>query len=213
MLGALYERALDGQRCWIRRDDGQACILPVARWLGGREADESFDGSVVDMCVGPTIELGCGPGRLIEMLSRRGIPALGVDQSATAIRLARLRGAPVVHGDVFAPLPQTGYWQTVLLADGTIGLDGDPVRILTRAAQLLAPGGCCIAEFEPDAGGVRTGWVRLESADAVGPWFRWAWVGIDSAAVVATQAGLAVTDIHTFNQRIVANLTKPLVPA
>ena len=40
MLGHLYERALDGERCWIRLPDGGLRILPVHRWLDACGADE-----------------------------------------------------------------------------------------------------------------------------------------------------------------------------
>src|SRR3954469_6715720 len=82
MLGNLYDRALDGERCWLRHDDGRLDALPVRSWLGGHHADTSFDHAVVGMCRGPTIDLGCGPGRLVAHLVNRGVPALGVDQSA-----------------------------------------------------------------------------------------------------------------------------------
>jgi SAM-dependent methyltransferase len=206
MLGNLYDRALDGERCWIRRDDGEISNLPVRRWLGGRDADCQFDDAVVGLCSGPTIDLGCGPGRLVTELIRRGVPALGVDQSATAVGLARRRGAPVLRRDVFDALPATGRWQTVLLADGNVGLGGDPLRVLRRSAELLSRGGRCIAEFEPVATGIRTGWVRLESSRAIGPWFRWASVGIDCAAELADEAGLALTAMHPIGRRVLASL-------
>ena len=126
--------------------------LPVHSWLGGHGADTVFDAAVVALCDGPTIDLGCGPGRLVAHLVQRGIPALGVDQSATAVRLARRSGAPALLRDVFEPLPGTGRWQTVLLADGNVGLAGDPRRILRRASELLRAGGRCVAEFDPEHG-------------------------------------------------------------
>ncbi len=113
------------------------------------------------MCAAPTIELGCGPARLVARLIRRGIPALGIDRSATAIRLAGRGGAPALLSDVFEPLPGMGHWQTVLLVDGNIGLGGDPRRILGRAAELLCHGGRCVAEFDTEAIGIRARWVRL----------------------------------------------------
>jgi hypothetical protein len=64
MVGHVYGRALDGERCWIRPPDGGLRILSVHRWLGACSADEEFDDAVVAMCNGPTIELGCGLGRL-----------------------------------------------------------------------------------------------------------------------------------------------------
>jgi SAM-dependent methyltransferase len=206
LLGNLYDRALTGERCWIRHDDGRRCALPVRSWLGGRGADEVFDFAVVALCSGPTIDLGCGPGRLVGQLLRRGIPALGVDQSATAVGMARRSGAPALHRDVFEPLPATGRWHTVLLADGNVGLGGDPRRILVRAGELLRRGGRCVAEFDTQATGVRAQWVRLESAHTVGPWFRWASVGVDSAASLAEQAGMLVKEIRPVGERVVANL-------
>src|SRR3569623_1308800 len=179
MLGNLYDRALDGERSWLRHYDGRLDALPVRSWVGGHHADTSFDHAVVGMCDGPTIDLGCGPGRLVAHLVQRGVPALGVDQSATAVGLARRSGAPALRRDVFAPLPGMGRWQTVLLADGNVGLGGDPWRVLRRAGELLQRGGRCIAEFDSASSGVKSGWVRLESRRTIGPWFRWASVGID----------------------------------
>jgi SAM-dependent methyltransferase len=204
--GNLYDLALAGERCWIRHDDGRRCALPVRSWLGGHGADEVFDGTVVELCSGPTIDLGCGPGRLVAHLIRRGIPALGIDQSATAVELARRSGAPALHRDVFEPLPATGRWHTVVLADGNVGLGGEPRRILARAGELLRRGGRCVAEFDAGTKGVQAGWVRLESRRAVGPWFRWARVGVDSAAWLAGQVGLALTDVHPAGPRVVASL-------
>ena len=209
MLGNLYDRALDGERCWIRQDDGEVRTLAVRSWLGGRHADQEFDRTIVRLCDGPRIDLGCGPGRLVVDLIKRGIPALGVDQSATAVELARRNGAPALRRDMFGELPGVGRWQTALLADGNIGLSGDPQRVLRRVAELLRPGGRCVAEFDPDTAGVRTNLVRLESSDTVGPWFRWASVGVNCAAELAEGAGLALTGIHPVGRRILATLAAP----
>jgi SAM-dependent methyltransferase len=206
MLGYLYDRALAGERCWIRDDDGLRCTLPVRAWLGGRGADTAFDTAVVALCNGPTIDLGCGPGRLVARLLRCGVPALGVDQSLTAVALARRSGALALRRDIFEPLPSTGRWHTVLLADGNIGLGGDPSRMLARAAELLRRGGRCVAEFDPGTTGVRRQWVRLESASGVGPWFPWASVGVDSIASLAEQTGLVPVGIHPAGRRVVASL-------
>lgn len=207
MLGHLYERALNGEGCSIRYDHGEVAVLPVGQWLGGRDADEPFDSTVVGMCEGSTIELGCGPARLIARLARRGVPALGVDQSETAVRLARASGAPVLQADVFGPLPGMGRWQTVLLADGTVGLGGDPSRILSVAARLLHLGGQCLVEVDPTTAGVRVSQVRLESENTVGEWFPWATVGVDSAAMLAEEAGLTLTGLKEVGERVIATMT------
>lgn len=216
MLGHLYDRALDGERCWIRHDDGEVRLLPAHRWLGRRDApgrldcdedsDEAFDEAVAQMCSGPTIELGCGPGRLVARLVQRGVPALGIDRSMTAVRLACRGGAPALLGDVFDPLPGVGCWQTVLLVDGNVGLGGDPLRIMGRAAELLGRGGRCVAEFDARTIGICARWVRLESAGHVGPWFRWASVGVDSAGALAAQVGLTLTTVRLIGGRVIASL-------
>jgi SAM-dependent methyltransferase len=206
MLGNLYDRALAGERCWVRHDDGRLDRLPVHSWLGGSGGDTAFDSAVVSLCDGPTIDLGCGPGRLVAHLIRRGIPALGVDQSETAVAMARRSGAPALRRDVFEPLPGTGRWQTVVLADGNVGLGGDPWRVLRRSAELLRHGGRCVVEFDSATKGLDVGWVRLESIRTIGPWFRWASVGIDCATVLAEAVGLAVTGVHPVGERVVASL-------
>jgi SAM-dependent methyltransferase len=212
MLGHLYERALGGERCWIRHEDGEIRPLPAHRWLADRcpdsrdARDEAFDEAVAQLCTGPAIELGCGPGRLVARLIHRGVPAIGIDRSAAAIRLAGRGGAPALLGDVFGPLPGRGLWRTVLLVDGNVGLGGDPRRILGRAAELLGRGGRCVAEFDPEAVGVRPRWVRLESGREVGPWFRWASVGVDSASALAAQVGLTLTGVRPIAGRVIATL-------
>ncbi len=222
MLGHLYDRALGGERCWIRHEDGTVRPLPAHRWLGERRdddpcqepSDESFDEAVTQMCAAPTIELGCGPARLVARLIRRGIPALGIDRSATAIQLAGRGGAPALLADVFEPSPASGrcpqpgmgLWQTVLLVDGNVGLGGDPRRILGRAPELLGRGGRCVAEFDAEAIGIRARWVRLESARDVAPWFRWASVGVDSAAALAAQVGLRLTSVRMIGGRGITSL-------
>jgi hypothetical protein len=79
-------------------------------------------------------------------------------------------------------------------------------RILGRAAELLCCGGRCVAEFDADAIGICANWIRLGSARQVGPWFRWASVGLDSAAMLARQVGLSMTGVHLIGERVIASL-------
>lgn len=207
MLGNLYDRALTGERCWIRRDDGTVTGLPVHSWLRTLAADAGFDRAMVGLCAGPTIDLGCGPGRFVADLVQQGVPALGVDQSATAVAMARRRGAPALRRDLFEPLPGTGRWSTVLLADGNVGIGGDPLRVLRRAAELLGSKGQCVIEVDAATKDVQSHWVRLESAVTVGPWFRWATVGAEGLRGLADAVGLAVTAIESMDNRVLATLS------
>jgi SAM-dependent methyltransferase len=46
------------------------------------------------------LEPGCGSGRVLEPLARRGLEAIGIDRSPAMVELARARGAEVVLADM-----------------------------------------------------------------------------------------------------------------
>jgi SAM-dependent methyltransferase len=203
MIGPLYDRALAGERCWLRTADDCAA-LAVERWLGND--DHPCDAALAARCEGPTLDLACGPGRFLTLLRDRGIEALGVDQSARAVELARLRGVRAVRGDLFGPLPGEGTWQTVLLADVNIGIGGDPLRLLDRCRGLLRQGGHCLVEFDPAAAGCEVVEVRLELDGHLGPWFPWATVGLDAIEELGSRVSLRLKDVEVFGDRGVAEL-------
>src|SRR5277367_1650881 len=85
----------DGCRCdtWrVRYADGRDLPLAIARWCSEPDA---ADLALLDRCADPTLDVGCGPGRLVAALSAAGRQALGVDVAAAAVRLARGAGATV----------------------------------------------------------------------------------------------------------------------
>ena len=51
-----------------------------------------MDMLVVARCEPPVIDLGCGPGRMVQALSESGRAALGVDMSSVAVGLSMARG-------------------------------------------------------------------------------------------------------------------------
>jgi SAM-dependent methyltransferase len=184
-------RAADRGRApgWqVRYADGTATELPLARWTG---AALPGDVGLLDRCAGPTLDLGCGPGRLTALLAARGVPVLGVDLAPQAVAMARLRGGTALRRDLFGPLPGEGRWHRLLLADGNIGIGGDPVVLLRRCAGLLDPDGALLCETDAPGRGLRRTRARLEPPD--GPpstWFRWAQVGADTLPGLAAAAGL-----------------------
>jgi SAM-dependent methyltransferase len=110
---------------------------------------EPGDASLVERCQGPTLDVGAGPGRLTVALAERGIPALGIDVTPDAVRQTRSAGALALTRDVFGRIPGAGRWRTVLLADGAIGIGGDPAALLRRISDLLAPQGRALVELQP----------------------------------------------------------------
>ena len=184
----VFDAALSAPRgrLALAHADGARQPLPLARWQGRATASDLL---VLEQARGPVLDVGCGPGRHLEALASRGIPALGLDISSTAVRLARGRGARAVRGSIWSLLPGPGTWGTVLLLDGTLGLDGRPVALLRRARRLLAPGGRVLVEV--DAGGA-PGPVRLVGADGPSAPFEWAAVSWGELDALAARAGFAV---------------------
>ncbi|HEX6360888.1 class I SAM-dependent methyltransferase [Actinophytocola sp.] len=183
-----FEPGLLGHHCWLELTTGERISLPTERW---RAAPEPGDELLLTNCTGPTIDIGCGPGRLTAALTERGVAALGTDVSAVAVRLTIEAGAPAVQRNIFDRQPDEGRWWHALLVDGNIGIGGDPVRLLGRVRELLCVGGSALVEVDPPGTGLRHGRVRVSTSAADGArWFDWAWLGADAVASTAALAGL-----------------------
>jgi SAM-dependent methyltransferase len=194
--GTVFDAALAGFEHTLVRTDGVVLPLAVQRWQD--DADE-LDDWLLERCSGATLDLGCGPGRLVVALADRGVPALGVDVSVQAVQRCLQRGAAVLHRDAFERLPGEGRWQHVVLADGNIGIGGDPVALLRRCDQLLTESGTVLLEVEPGTGLwqgaahlVREG--RDETPESPRTWFPWAVLGSEAVDEVAEAAGLRVVE-------------------
>ncbi len=197
LFGALIE-APRPAKARALRDDGTRLPLHLDRWLGPNTA---ADEAVADAAVGPVLDVGCGPGRLLDALSARGKWALGVDLSPIAVRHARRHGRRAVLADVFKDIPGTGDWRTAVLLDGNIGIGGDPAALLVRLAGLLAEGGQIITELEGPGAPAHAGRIRLEAGETTSHWFPWAHLGVDGVETVADTADLGVQDVAVIDGR------------
>jgi len=189
---ARFTAATD-RRGWVEvlHGDGLVERQHVARWL--LDADP-VDRRMLARCSGPTVDVGCGPGRLTAALTRRGLPALGIDICPDAVRRTRGRRAAALRRDVFDRLPGEGRWAWAVLADGNIGIGGDPVRLLRRMAQVLGPDGAVVVEVRPTDVDHR-GTSRLRRPDGeLGPRFAWAVLGGAALAAAAAAAGWRITE-------------------
>lgn len=205
MIGELYGDCLHtGHETWVEYDDGGRSVLPVDRWLSLRPGDDAL----LDRCIGPTLDVGCGPGRFVTELAARGHVALGIDVTPAAVDLAARAGGSVLLRDVFDPVPGTGRWQTVLLADGNIGIGGSPATLLGRVASLMARTGRVLVETGGPGGGLRRLRARLHTGDKRSAWFDWATVGVDALPDLADQADLRVDDAWTEDDRWLATLAR-----
>jgi SAM-dependent methyltransferase len=190
----------------LRDDAGATRSLPLDVWLGPAGA---VDERVLDRARGPVLDVGCGPGRHVHALARRGVLAVGVDVSPVAVALARGRGATVLQASIFGRLPGAGRWCTGLLLDGNIGIGGRPAALLRRLATLLVPGGVVLAELDPPGAGIVRSRVRLEDGASTSAWFAWARVGAEAIAIPAHAAGLRVADRWCDGERWFAALEAP----
>jgi SAM-dependent methyltransferase len=203
----VYGASLRSRGALLLRDEtGSVRPLPLDVWLGDAGA---VDERVLDRACGPVLDVGCGPGRHVHALARRGVLAVGVDVSPVAVALARDRGATALERSIFDRLPGARRWRTALLLDGNIGIGGHPDALLRRLAILLAPGGLVLAELDPPGTGVVRGRVRLEGGAEHSGWFAWARVGPEAIAAPARGAGLRVADRWRDGDRWFAALEAP----
>lgn len=191
-------------RWFLRYEDGEQVPLRLSHWCSD---DVPGDSGLVARCTGATLDVGCGPGRLAAAVAQRGLPVLGLDISPAAVRIARNRGALVVQRSVFDELPGERGWQHVLLADGNVGIGGDPARLLRRCGELIDAVGSVLAEVDPPGMTTRSCVVRIESATGRrSESFPWAHVGADAVHQVAAEAGLTVAELWTEEGRWFASL-------
>jgi SAM-dependent methyltransferase len=186
-----------------RRPDGSVLRLALDRWLGPLTA---ADEAVLDRAQAPVLDVGCGPGRHVLALARRGNLALGVDIAPAAVHVARLRGAPAMEGSVFDRIPGAGTWGSALLLDGNIGIGGAPQTLLARLRDLLRPGGEVLVELAPPGVAATTEHIQLEYAGQHSSPFAWAYVGIDAIEPLARAAGFAVAERWDAERRWFARL-------
>ena len=175
-FSSLFSHALRGVPCRVLGLDGGPTELPVHEWT---RAADPHDDALLAECVGDTLDVGCGPGRLAQRLAEgRDRRVLGIDVVPEAVAQTRARGVAALQGSVFDPVPREGRWHTALLA---------------RLGEVLAPDGRVVVELA--APGVRstTRWARLELAGTTSRPFRWSVVGVDGVLGLARATGWAVT--------------------
>lgn len=201
-----FDAAMAGHMCEIIGTDGSVTALDVQRWAGVPDATDHA--LFLNRCTGPTLDVGCGAGRLVGALAARGSKALGIDISAESVKLAQERGAVAVIKDVFDDVPTEGDWQETILADGNVGIGGDPARLLKRIRQLMRPDGAVLVEVDAPGIGVVHETVRLRVHGQVTEAFKWSRVGADAIADVAAAAGLNGCGLHRHEGRFMATLTR-----
>jgi SAM-dependent methyltransferase len=201
----VFTAALRGEACCVLGIATQAQQLPMGSWS---KVADTADRVVLGHCTGATLDIGCGPGRMSQHLARQGGCVLGIDLVPEAVALTRERGSSALVRDVYEHLPGEGRWDTALLADGNIGIGGDPVRLLGRVYDLLAPNGRVVVDLAAPGAGIQTVMLTLECAGTRSAPFAWSFVGPESVRQVALAAGMYVAGLHEYDGRWFAVLEK-----
>ncbi|WP_426996786.1 class I SAM-dependent methyltransferase [Pseudarthrobacter sp. N5] len=193
----------------LRTDSGHHQADPVdfdvRSWC---EEASLLERSLLHSLQGPVLDVGCGPGRLLVAAQRIGLAALGIDTSAEAVGRARGRGARALEQSVFAPVPHSGLWQSVILLDGNIGIGGSITSLLRRCSQLIAPYGTLLAEVEADEDldVVYSAVLEDQNGNRSDP-FLWARTGSAGLVSRAERSGWTVTAIQRVQGRVFCRLS------
>src|SRR5260370_37236370 len=93
------------------------------------------------------LDIGTGTGRMLELIAPRAERAVGLDQSAAMLAVARahieargLSNVQLRQGDIYAPPVERGAYDLVVIHQVLHFLD-DPPRAIQEAARALSPGG------------------------------------------------------------------------
>jgi len=101
------------------------------------------------------LDVGCGPGLLLDEARRRGWDAYGVELSAWAVGRARARGIEVFHGTLEDAAYPDVHFDAVFMVDVLEHL-ADPVRTLVEVTRVLRPGGIlCLVTPDADSAAAR----------------------------------------------------------
>ncbi|MEO7350369.1 MAG: SAM-dependent methyltransferase, partial [Marmoricola sp.] len=101
-----------------------------------------------------------------------------------------------------------GRWDTVLLADGNIGIGGAPRKLLRRAAELLESTGRVVCDLAAPGTGVSFHAARIATHRRRSATFPWARVGPDAIESLAVDAGMDVQHVGEHHGRWFAVLTR-----
>jgi SAM-dependent methyltransferase len=96
------------------------------------------------------LDVGCGPGRVLGFLARRGLRCIGIDRSRVSIRRAVDRhGRPGLVADNLH-LPVADSVADVVISDGVIHHTEYPYTAFTENLRVLKPGGqLYLAVYKP----------------------------------------------------------------
>jgi O-antigen chain-terminating methyltransferase len=110
-LDALYERQAAQERVLAALGDRGASAPAFRPWYSSERFEEAFRGSMEEMLeryrdlaerlvgAGPVLDVGCGRGELLELLSGLGVEATGIDLDGDLVKAGAGRGLSVAEDE------------------------------------------------------------------------------------------------------------------
>lgn len=185
---------------------------PLEWWRRTPGVSDPIDTGALDWVRGGyVIDAGCGTGRHLEILARRGVRGHGVEVSSAAVSLAKAAGASCVRADVFSYEPPHTV-DAVIAIGGNAGmagtLDALPGFLLRLSSWLNENGRIVLtcsdwSRLPPERlnghgapsraypGDVR---MRFRLDDEVGAWFPWLLVDAETLEHVCSSVGLRIVE-------------------
>jgi SAM-dependent methyltransferase len=180
---------------------------------------------------GRTLDIGCGPGRVLMHLHKKGIEALGIDTSPLALKICRERGLKNVKQLSITELtPKHGPFDTLIMFGNNFGLFGSFNRartLLKRFYKMTSPNARIIAQtIDPyktecqehlayhrqnRSRGRMGGQIRLRSRhkNLIGPWFDYLFVSRQEMKEILAGTGWKIRRlINLFGPGYVAIIEK-----
>lgn len=183
--------------------------MPVGELFRDEYVMPPLERMALDHCRGHVLDVGAAAGRHTLALETRGLQVTSIDVSQISTRVRQQRGAKDARcADFFTDDFGTSFDTIILLMNG-LGIAGtlDQLpRLLQRCKDLLADGGCILADstdlryvFEDEDGTLQ--WdasdgyygevdYRMEYGACRGERFSWLYVDFDTLRIAAASCGL-----------------------
>jgi 2-polyprenyl-3-methyl-5-hydroxy-6-metoxy-1,4-benzoquinol methylase len=167
-------------------------------YLAQAEAFRAALAEVVDLAAayqphGRLVDIGCGPGLLLEIAAARGYTASGCDVSAWATEHARQRGLDVRTGELAAAgYPTAGF--DVAVVNHTLEHIPAPGPFLAEIRRILKPGGILVVGV-PNFGGLMAQIMRERWAGLLPDQHLWHFTP-DTLRRLLDTAGFAVQEVR-----------------
>ncbi len=135
----------------VERDDGYIDLsLGPREYMADYPAWPIYQRQAIRFARGKVLDIGCGAGRCLLYLQKKGLTAVGIDISPLAIRVCRERGAKgALLRSITEIGPDLGRFDTVVMFGNNFGLFGSAARakrLLRTMARMTTPKARIIAE-------------------------------------------------------------------